>query len=74
MTVLNSVCYVSLLIFVGFILILAFMSFCISFYECFKKRKKGYMLPRIIVTIAFGCLCPWVLKLFVFLIDKLLML
>ena len=80
MNILNMVCNYSVVILASLLFLFLFVTFCLSIYTCFPKKKtenegkekgKGDLLAKIVVTIFTGCLLPWVLKVIFYYIAKI---
>ena len=72
MNTLNLICFGSATIFFGFASIIAFATFFTSLYACFSKKLQGKLWAKILVTVAFGCVCPWLLRLTLLFAYKLI--
>lgn len=72
MEILNLICYGSAVLFVGAVLVVLVFAFFTSVYSCFTKKIEGKLLSKLAVALTFGCVCPWVLKLLLYLIGRII--
>ena len=71
MEIINLICNGSAVLFLGVVLIAMFATFCASIYSCFSKKIEGKLPAKIVVAITIGCICPWILKLLIIMIGRL---
>jgi hypothetical protein len=71
MGLLNTICYGSAFILSGIALLLVFACFCTSVATCFMKKIKGSLVVKIAVAVAFGCICPLILRVMILFIEHM---
>lgn len=71
MELLNTICYGCAFILSGVALLLVFTCFCTSVATCFMKKVKGSLIVKIAVAVAFGCICPLILRVMILFIEQM---
>ena len=71
MELLNTICYGCAFTLSGVALLLVFACFCTSVATCFMKKVKGSLIVKIAVAVAFGCICPLILRVMLFFIEQM---
>ena len=71
MGLLNTICYGCAFILSGEALLLVFASFSASVATCFMKKVKGSLIVKIAVAVTFGCICPLILRVMFFFIERM---
>lgn len=71
MGLLNTICYGCAFILSGVALLLFIACFCTSVATCFMKKVKGSLIVKIAVAVSFGCVCPLILRVMFFFIERM---
>ena len=71
MNILNTICNGSAFLLFGIVLMFDVVVIATSIYSLFQKKIKGGILAKLLIVFISIGLCPWILRIMLFLLTKI---